>query len=443
MDLTYSLSIEKAVLSSIIFNPDEIYSVVQILNVDDFFLKAHQDIYQIMLELHNEDMPIDEDFIRRRSSGKDFNDVILIDILSSNPITNVEAYCIEIKEDSKLRKIQDISKKIPKYLSENLKSDDVLYSIQKDIEIIENQNLINVMSTKGLILEVIKDMKIATENGSKIVGQSSGLKALDNIIGAFEDGDLIIIAARPSLGKTSIISTFAIQALLDKQGVLIESLEMPAKKIMMRLIATKSEENLSDLKKGLVKNKEAFNNAIDFFESSELFIHDKSYPTLTELQSRIKATLRKNPNIKNVFVDHTGKIQLLGKTREDIEIGQISAMLKKIARDYKIRVFLLQQLNRSVESRDNKRPILSDLKNSGNIEEDADIVLGLYRDSYYKKDKKKDQAENIDNNEDSAEIIVLKNRDGRIGTAHVAFDGKCTKFMDKKENNPLIVEFEK
>lgn len=111
MDLTYSLSIEKAVLSSIIFNPDEIYSVVQILNVDDFFLKAHQDIYQIMLELHNEDMPIDEDFIRRRSSGKDFNDVILIDILSSNPITNVEAYCIEIKEDSKLRKIQDISKK--------------------------------------------------------------------------------------------------------------------------------------------------------------------------------------------------------------------------------------------------------------------------------------------------------------------------------------------
>lgn len=172
MDLTYSLSIEKAVLSSIIFNPDEIYSVVQILNVDDFFLKAHQDIYQIMLELHNEDMPIDEDFIRRRSSGKDFNDVILIDILSSNPITNVEAYCIEIKEDSKLRKIQDISKKIPKYLSENLKSDDVLYSIQKDIEIIENQNLINVMSTKGLILEVIKDMKIATENGSKIVGQS-------------------------------------------------------------------------------------------------------------------------------------------------------------------------------------------------------------------------------------------------------------------------------
>lgn len=445
MDLAYSLSIEKAVLSSIIFNPDEIYSVSQILKVEDFFLKAHQDIFKTMIELHNEDMPIDEDFIRKRSVGKDFNDDILIDILTSNPITNVEAYCIEIKEDSKLRMIQDLTRKIPKYISENLKSDDIIYSLQKNIEIIENHNLANSITTKSLISEVLKDMKNAAENGSKIVGQSSGLKALDNIIGAFEDGDLIIIAARPSLGKTSIIATLTIQALLDKKGVLIESLEMPAKKIMMRLISTKSEESLSDLKRGLIKNKEAFNNAVKFFEETELYIHDKSYPTLTELQSRIKATLRKNPNIKNIFVDHTGKIQLLGKTREDIEIGQISAMLKKIARDYKIRVFLLQQLNRSVESRDNKRPILSDLKNSGNIEEDADIVLGLYRDSYYRKDKKKDSQDNIDmlNSEDSAEIIVLKNRDGKTGTAHVAFDGNSVRFIAKKETNPLIIEFEK
>lgn len=163
---------------------------------------------------------------------------------------------------------------------------------------------------------------------------------------------------------------------------------------------------------------------------------------MTELQNRIKTVLRKNPNIKNVFVDHTGKIQLLGKTREDIEIGQISAMLKKIARDYNIRVFLLQQLNRSLESRDNKRPILSDLKNSGNIEEDADIVLGLYRDSYYKKDKKKDFNEFNLNSIEDAEIIVLKNRDGRLGTAKVSFESKCTRFIDKKEEEPLIVEFE-
>ena len=111
LDLTHSVSIERAVLSSIIFRPDEIFSAVKILGIEDFYLKAHQDIYRIMLELYNQDMPIDEDFIRKRGVGLNFNDSILIDILTANPITNVEAYCIEIKEDSKIRKIQDLSKK--------------------------------------------------------------------------------------------------------------------------------------------------------------------------------------------------------------------------------------------------------------------------------------------------------------------------------------------
>ena len=132
MDLTHLLSIEKAILSSIIFHPDEIYSVTNILEVEDFYLKAHQDIYKVMLELHNEDMPIDEDFIRKRANGQNYNDVILIDVLSANPLTNVEAYCIEIKEDSKIRKIQNLTKRIPIYIEEKNKSDDVLYILQKD-----------------------------------------------------------------------------------------------------------------------------------------------------------------------------------------------------------------------------------------------------------------------------------------------------------------------
>lgn len=236
-------------------------------------------------------------------------------------------------------------------------------------------------------------------------------------------------------------TTLAIQSIEDKKGVLIESLEMPAKKIMTRLIATRAEESLNDLKKGLVKNRNRFEEATGFFGTDDLIIHDKSYPTLTELQSRIKAVLRKNPNIKNIFVDHTGKIQLLGKTREDIEIGQISAMLKKIARDYNIRVFLLQQLNRALETRENKRPKLSDLKNSGNIEEDADIVLGLYRESYYKQNKE-NNVSMYEKAQEAAEIIILKNRDGKTGTAHVGFEGKYVRFVEKEATEPIVVEFE-
>ena len=441
MDFINILNIERLILSSIIFDYEQIFEISLILKKDDFYLKAHQDIYEVMLNLHEEGLPIDEEFIKNRVPKDNFNENILIDIVSSKPITEPQAYAFELKESSKLRKLDQLSKNIVFNISNEKNSQDIISNIQINIENIENETLQRTPSIKDTIKEIKADMKKASENGAKILGQSSGLDALDNILGAFEDGDLIIIAARPSMGKTSIISTIATQALKEKNGVLIESLEMPRKKIVSRLIASMSGESLTDLKKGLVKDINKFNQAIDFFENSDLIIHDKAYPTVLELQNRIKATLRRNPNIKNIFVDHTGKIQLLGKTREDIEIGHISAMLKKIARDYGIRVFLLQQLNRSLESRENKRPMLSDLKNSGNIEEDADIVLGLYRDSYYKKEKDKPSMFNNGAIED-AEILVLKNRDGRVGVAKVSFEGKSARFINKVANEPTVIEFE-
>jgi replicative DNA helicase len=157
------------------------------------------------------------------------------------------------------------------------------------------------------------------------------------------------------------------------------------------------------------------------------------------LQTKIKKVLRKNKNIKNIFIDHTGKIKLPGKTREDIEIGYITNVLKKIAREHKIRIFLLQQLNRTLESRDDKRPILSDLKNSGNIEEDADIVLGLYRESYYKSSKSKEKEKD----ETKAEIIVLKNRNGKLGTANVYFkmSRSCFKNNNTKLDTANLIQF--
>jgi replicative DNA helicase len=441
LDFINILNIERLILSSIIFDYEQIFEISLILKKDDFYLKAHQDIYEVMLNLQEEGLPIDEEFIKNRVPKDNFNENILIDIVSSKPITEPQAYAFELKESSKLRKLDQLSKNIVFNISNEKNSQDIISNIQINIENIENETLQRTPSIKDTIKEIKADMKKASENGAKILGQSSGLDALDNILGAFEDGDLIIIAARPSMGKTSIISTIATQALKEKNGVLIESLEMPRKKIVSRLIASMSGESLTDLKKGLVKDINKFNQAIDFFENSDLIIHDKAYPTVLELQNRIKATLRRNPNIKNIFVDHTGKIQLLGKTREDIEIGHISAMLKKIARDYGIRVFLLQQLNRSLESRENKRPMLSDLKNSGNIEEDADIVLGLYRDSYYKKEKDKPSMFNNGAIED-AEILVLKNRDGRVGVAKVSFEGKSARFINKVANEPTVIEFE-
>ena len=437
MKIDNILNIERAILSSVFYDSILIDELQEVLNFDDFYFKEHQEIFKIMLELYKNNLPIEEEYVRLKLKDKKINENVLIEIIATNAVANVIAYAIEIKEFSKKRKVERLLLQTKKYLIEDkYTSDDVLNILQKEIENISQDTFEKEKSTKEIIEELKLDMLKAKENSS-IIGQKSGLKALDAIIGAFEDGDLIVIAARPSMGKTSFISTITNKSLEDGNGVLIESLEMPAKKIMNRLIASRSLENLFDLKKGLVKNLDKFNEALQFFACENLIIHDKTYPTITQLQSRIKRTLRKNQNIKNVIIDHTGKIQLEGKTREDIEIGQITAMLKKIARDFNIRVFLLQQLNRSVESREDKRPMLSDLKNSGNIEEDADVVLGLYRESYYKS-KDRDNKKDIEN----AEIIVLKNRDGQTGIAKVAFEGKCARFLDRQEKDiPVILEY--
>jgi replicative DNA helicase len=445
MDLDYLLNIERSILSSIIFEPSNADMVFGILSIEDFYLSQHQYIYNAIITLANDDLPIDETFILKilKTNKEKFDENYLVNVLVANAITNVEAYCFEVKENSKLRKLGTMSKNINKYLADELKSDDVLHAIQKEIEHIEKSSQTIIKSSHEIIQEVLDDMQLAIENGGKTNGQKSGLKSLDKIIGAFEDGDLIVIAARPSMGKTSIISTITIESLKAGNGVLIESLEMPAKKIVARLLSAKSGEYLNDIKHGLVRNKNNFNDALKFFQTKNLIISDKAYPTITELQSRIKLVLRKNPNIKTIFIDHTGKIQLLNNLRNDIEIGLITAMLKKIARDFNIRVFLLQQLNRGLEARENKRPMLSDLKNSGNIEEDADIVLGLYRESYYKqKNAENSVSHAIQNNTiEAAEIIVLKNRDGETATAKVSFEGRCSRFLDKLEI-PTIIEFE-
>lgn len=292
---------------------------------------------------------------------------------------------------------------------------------------LENKDFDKYDHKSGDLIDKIKQQMEDVNSGKSTEKFHSGLENLDKILDGIEDGELVVIAARPSMGKTSLISSITNESLKKNNGVLIESLEMSADKIMRRLLSTKSGENLSDLKNGLVKKPTSFKEATEFLNTDNLIIHDESYPTLYQLQAKIKKALRKNPNIKNILVDHTGKIKLAGKTREDIEIGYITNSLKKIARDYNIRVFLLQQLNRGVESRENKRPLLSDLKNSGNIEEDADIVLGLYRDSYYKSQDNETYEKDLE----EAEIIILKNRDGALGTAKVWFERKTSSFRNK------------
>lgn len=430
---------ERTVLSSFIFDYSIFEDSLSVLNIDDFYLPSHQEIYNVMRDLYSKEIPIDEEFILKYADDTKVTKDVILDILSATPITNVGSYVEEIKEHSKKRKLGKLAIEIKNYtVNENIESEDIKTKI---IQYLDSMEQYESNDYEHKAVDLIGIIQEQMENVHKNIQEEkyhTGLKALDKILDGIDSGDLVIIAARPSMGKTSLISSIVFETLRKNRGVLIESLEMSAHKIMRRLLSSYSGEFLSDLKNGYLKNPQKFNESKSFLSTSDLVIHDEPYPTFHMLQSKIKKNLRKNPNIKNVIVDHTGKIKLDGKTREDIEIGYITNGLKKIARDFNIRVFLLQQLNRSVESRENKRPLLSDLKNSGNIEEDADIVLGLYRNSYYKSK----ENDSFEKDYEDAEIIVLKNRDGALGTAKVIFERKTSSFKNKPAiNRENIIKF--
>lgn len=431
--------VERAVLSTFVFDNSLFEDYCTILRQEDFFLPVHQEIFKIMDFLFKNDLPIEETFLLKYAQKDKVSEQDLINVMSSNAISSIATYIELIKEESTKRKLNELSNDIKKDLSiENIAVEEIKSKIVNYIDNLDSKFVdIYEHDNKDLLNKIKKQMEDALNPNGRIL-HNTGLNNLDKILDGIDDGDLIVIAARPSMGKTSLIASIAIESIKKGYGVLIESLEMPADKIMRRLLSVYSEEHLSDIKNGLIKNINKFNNAIGFLENNKLVIHDETYPSLYKLQSRIRKTLRKNPNIKNVFIDHTGKIQLEGKTREDIEIGHITNTLKKIAREYGVRIFLLQQLNRGVESRENKRPTLSDIKNSGNVEEDADIVLGLYRHSYYKAK----ETNAFESDSEEAEIIVLKNRDGALGTAKVIYERKTTSFKNKTTlNKSSIIQF--
>lgn len=253
MDSIYSLNIERAVLSSILFNPDEIEDVLGVLKPKDFYLPAHQKIFAVMEKLHNEDMPIDEEFIRRRVNSKDVDDDILIEILSANPITNTLAYTREIKDASVKRELATLATTIKKVAIE----DDIAATEAVDTV----QNALYKITTDSASTE-LKDIHVITDDtlsyikrmkelgGKHLIGETTGFYELDKKTTGFNDGDLIIIAARPAMGKTALVLNMALKNVEANKGVIFFSLEMPAEQLMLRMLAAKTSIPLQNLRKG-------------------------------------------------------------------------------------------------------------------------------------------------------------------------------------------------
>ncbi|WP_066164054.1 replicative DNA helicase [Aliarcobacter cryaerophilus] len=464
MDSIYSINIERAVLSSIFFNPEELEDVLGVLKPKDFYLPAHKAIFEAIVKLHSEDMPIDEDFVRNRVDKKDVNDGVLLEILSANPITNTAAYVKEIKDASVKRELATLATTIKKVaIEDEISANEALDTIQGELYKISTNSatseLKDMQTVTSDTLAYIEKMK---KLGNKyLIGQTTGFDALDKKTTGFNEGDLVIIAARPAMGKTALVLNMALKNVEQKKGVIFFSLEMPAEQLMLRMLAAKTSIPLQNLRKGDMDDKEwsILSAAFDDLNSKKLFVDDGGSININQLRARVRklAQIQEN-NISLVIIDYLQLMQGLGNKDRHQEVSDISRGLKMLARELKIPIVALSQLNRGLESRPDKRPMLSDLRESGAIEQDADIIMFVYRDDVYKqrdearkekeaKDKGEDyKSKFIDKPIEEAEIIIGKQRNGPIGTVKLDFHKALTKFIDKDNEHygqaPIEVVFE-
>jgi len=445
----YNLAFERSVLSSIIFDPAQFDEFEAVLNAEDFYLAAHQEIYRAMLSLAHRDLPIDEEFIKKELSGKQkFDERVLVEILTANPISNTTAYVQEIKDKAIKRHLLTLTTEIKRVtLEENLNGNDVVDLVEKKLyEITQNSQSIDFKDAPKITDDTMAYIEEMRERGDAIlVGVDTGYAELNKMTTGFGKGDLVIVAARPAMGKTSFALNM-VQNLLEKgKGVAFFSLEMPAEQLMLRLLSVQTSIQLQRLRVGDMTPEEykRLNDSVDKMRHSKLFVDDHGSVNIHQLRSKLRKLKSRHPEIELAVIDYLQIMNGTGGKDRHLEVSEISRGLKMLARELEIPIVALSQLNRSLESRSDKRPMLSDIRESGSIEQDADIILFVYRnDVYLYKEEKEREKEAIANGkefiskytekeEEEAEIIIGKQRNGPTGHIKLVFQKKFTRFVDK------------
>jgi replicative DNA helicase len=431
--LPHNFLAEKSILSSLLINNETVELILQHLTVETFYFKNHQELYRSIIFLYQKKIPIDiftlTSFLQDNGLLEKIGGLkILIDLVNQIPnILYLEEY-IRLLQDKFLRRtLIKLGYQIvnSSYIT-NIPLENILNDLEKKLFNITNQTNNPSLSTSAeLLAKVFFDLKQKSLK-EKLPGLESGFKNLDLITYGFQPSDLIIIAGRPGMGKTafclniltSIVKTYRLP-------VVFFSLEMGKEQLMYRVLSNETEIPNTNLKTGNISKEEwiKLSRAIKKFSSLPIFIDDTTNISIQTIRVQLKKILFEQTKIGLVIIDY---LQLMQNSKSKIEnrvqeLSQITRSLKSIAREFNIPVIALSQLSRNVETRINKRPLLSDLRESGSIEQDADLVLMLFRENYY--NFKKEQ-------EDLAEIIVAKHRNGPIGTIQLKFNAEFIKFSN-------------
>lgn len=444
----FNLDIERGILSAVLFDGKVYEDIASILKPTDFYLPFHQYVFETMEELYKKDLPIDEIFLKEELKKKNrFDEELFLEILGTAPIEEIEAYAREIKDLATKRELIHLSNEIKKIVTEEDKrAAQEVEEIQSKLFAIATSNLAgDFKSSKTIINDTLEFIKKQAAKKNKIVtGLDTGFVELNRMTSGFGEGDLIIIAARPSMGKTGLALNIALNVLKQDKGVAIFSLEMPAEQLMLRMLSAAGKIPLQDIRRGNLSDEEwsKLSEIADYFSSRALFVDDEGNINIHTIRAKLRKLKVQNPELSLAIIDY---LQLISSDQRErhLAIAEISRSLKLLARELQIPIIALSQLNRALESRPNKRPMLSDLRESGAIEQDADIIMFIYRDDVYKaleaKQKQKEALEKgksieIDFQEkevEDAEIIIGKQRNGPTGTVEMLFHKKYTLFTDK------------
>jgi replicative DNA helicase len=435
-----SIAAEKAVIGSMLMDASAVNEAAEILSADDFYNKQYGLMFEAMVELFNNGRAVDVVTVQERLKEKGVPDSVasldvLKDLLEAVPTTvNIGQYAKIVSDKAVLRRIIEVNNDINKqcYLGQDSVEDILSDTEKKVFSLVQRGGNSEFVPIKNVALDALRAISKAYQNKGNITGIPTGFIDLDFKLSGLQPSDLILIAARPSMGKTAFVLNIAQHvAVTNHTTAAIFSLEMSKVQLVNRLLSLESGVEAQNIRNGEISDGEwaKLVEAAEKIGRSNLIIDDTPGISIGELRSKCRK-YKLEHNLGLIIIDYLQLMTGNGKTdSRQQEISDISRSLKALARELNVPVVALSQLSRAVEKRDDKRPIMSDLRESGAIEQDADVVMFIYREDYYNHDLEPEKR-------DISEIIIGKQRNGPIGTVRLAWIPKYTKFGNLEHRRP-------
>ncbi|MCK1994700.1 replicative DNA helicase [Peribacillus muralis] len=424
---------EQAVLGAIFLEPSSLTVTSEVLIPEDFYRSSHQKIFNVMLNLNDEGKAVDLITVTEElAATKNLEEVggvsYLSELAGSVPTAaNIEYYARIVEEKSLLRRLIRTATNIAQegYSRED-EVEELLGEAEKTImEVAQRKNSGSFQNIKDVLVATYDNIEILTTRKGDVTGIPTGFAELDRMTAGFQRNDLIIVGARPSVGKTAFALNIAQNvATKTEENVAIFSLEMGAEQLVMRMLCAEGNINAQNLRTGSLTDEDwrKLTMAMGSLSNAGIYIDDTPGVRIGEIRSKCRR-LKQEHGLGMILIDYLQLIQGDGRSGDNRqqEVSEISRSLKALARELKVPVIALSQLSRGVEQRQDKRPMMSDIRESGSIEQDADIVAFLYRDDYYDKESE---------NKNIIEIIIAKQRNGPVGTVSLAFVKEYNKFVN-------------